>query len=96
MAKTENKTSKKKLIEMETAHEEWLKRAADELNLYEKEVISHIFEYAIKNNIMSAFKNRVVSSELHKTLDKLAQGVQDLAVLKAKTEELLKQTEKQR
>ena len=83
--------SKKKLIEIEAAHEEWLKRAADEFNMYEKDVIRHVFDYVIKHNVMANFRSRVVSSELHKTLDELAKGVQDIASLKAKAEELLRQ-----
>lgn len=87
------KGTKKKLIDMDATHEDWIKHTAKELELYEKDVIFHVFDYAIKHSIMEGYRSRVVNSELQKTLNQLAQGVQDIASLKQKAEELLKQAD---
>jgi hypothetical protein len=93
MAMRESRETKKKLIEIEASHEDWLKQMARELALYEKDVLRQVFEYAIKHNIMDSYKSRVVSSQIQKTIDQLAQGAKDIASLRAKAEELLRAQE---
>lgn len=80
--------SKKKLIEMDTAHEDWLKRTSRELELYEKDIIYHVFENAIKTNVMETYKSSVLSTDL---LDQLTKRVNEIESIKQKAQELLKQ-----
>lgn len=85
--------NKKKLIEMDPKHKEWLKRTAQELRLYEKDVIFQVFENAMKTNVMESFKKRAVTSELQRNLDQLAMKGKEIAALQERSERLLRQAE---
>lgn len=85
--------NKKKLIELDNKHKEWLKRTAQELKLYEKDVIYQVFENAMKSNVMESFKKRAVTSELQRTLEQLSQGAKNIAALQERSEKLLREAE---
>lgn len=85
--------NKKKLVEMDVKHQEWLKKSARELGKYEKDLIYQVFEYAIKNNALETFKKKAVTSELQMTLEKLSKGAKEIAALQERSERLLKEAE---
>lgn len=84
---------KKKLVEMDVKHKEWLKKSSKELGKYEKDIIYQVFEYAIKNNALETFKKKAVTSELQKTLEQLSAGAKNIAALQERSERLLKEAE---
>jgi hypothetical protein len=85
--------TKKKLVEMDGKHKDWLKKSSRELGMYEKDIIYQVFEYAIKNNALETFKKRAVTSELQKTLEQLSAGAKNIAALQERSERLLKEVE---
>lgn len=85
--------SKKKLVEMDAKHQEWLKKSSKEMGKYERDIIYQVFEYAIKNNALEIFKKKAVTSELQKTLEQLSEGAKNIAALQERSEKLLRQAE---
>lgn len=85
--------NKKKLVEMDIKHMQWLKKAARDVGRYEKEIIYQVFEFFIRNNGLESFRKRAVTSELQRTLDQLSQGAKQIAELQERSERLLKEAE---
>lgn len=84
---------KKKLVEMDVKHKEWLKHAARETGKYEKDLIYQVFEFFIKNNGLDTFKKKAITSELQRTLMALSEGAKNIAALQERSEKLLKEAE---
>lgn len=84
---------KKKLVEMDVKHADWLKKSSRDLGKYEKDIIYQVFEYAIKHNALESFKKHTVVSELQKTLEQLSGKAKDIAALQERSERLLKEAE---
>lgn len=91
---TTKKGTTKKLLEIDVKHQEWIKRTAKELGIYEKEVVMAALEYAMNNNVMRQYKQKVVSSQLERTLDQLSSQAKAIAELQEKAEGQLRSLQK--
>lgn len=85
--------TKKKLIEMESKHQEWLRNTALDLKLFERDIINHVFEYAITNNAVGLLKQKAATNELQQTVNRLQKFAQEAAALQERGEEVLKKVE---